>query len=92
MHWTSRALRHRDQPQRQDDQKHRFIRLEFDGDVLVGANTIGLTERVGVLRGLIQSRTPLGHWKQRLLADPLALGEAYLSCAQAQSSWGLRAA
>jgi len=81
-----------DHVERQDDQNHRFIRLEFDGDVLVGANTIGLTERVGLLRGLIQSRTPLGHWKHRLLADPLALGEAYLSCAQAQSSWGLKAA
>jgi NAD(P)H-nitrite reductase large subunit len=81
-----------DHVERQDDQNHRFIRLEFDGDVLVGANTIGLTERVGLLRGLIQSRTPLGRWKHQLLADPLALGEAYLSCAQAQSSWGLKAA
>jgi len=76
----------------QDDRNHRFIRLEFDGDVLVGANAIGVTERVGVLRGLIQSRVPLGHWKSRLMADPLVLSEAYLSCAQAQSSWGLKAA
>jgi hypothetical protein len=60
--------------------------------VLVGANTIGLTEGVGVLRGLIQSRLPLGRWQDRLMADPLALSEAYLSCAQAQSSWGLKAA
>jgi NAD(P)H-nitrite reductase large subunit len=81
-----------DHVQRQDDPGYRFIRLEFDRDVLIGANAIGLTERIGVLRGLIQSRTPLGHWKDRLLVDPLALGEAYLSCAQAQSSWGLKAA
>jgi NAD(P)H-nitrite reductase large subunit len=78
--------------ERQDDSNHRLVRLEFDGDVLVGANTIGLTERVGVLRGLIQSRTPLGEWKRRLMADPLALSEAYLSSAQAQASWGLKAA
>jgi NAD(P)H-nitrite reductase large subunit len=78
--------------ERRDDASYRLIRLEFDGDVLVGANSIGLTERVGVLRGLIQSRVPLGRWKERLMADPLALGEAYLSCAQAQSSWGLKAA
>ena len=75
-----------------DDANHRLIRLEFDGDVLVGANAIGLTERVGVLRGLIQSRTPLGQWKRRLMADPLVLSEAYLSSAQAQTSWGLKAA
>jgi NAD(P)H-nitrite reductase large subunit len=77
--------------ERHDDGNYRLIRLEFDGDVLVGANAIGLTERVGVLRGLIQSRTKLGPWKHRLMADPLALGEAYLSCAQAQSSWGVSA-
>jgi NAD(P)H-nitrite reductase large subunit len=81
-----------DHVERVDDRKYRFIRLEFDGDVLVGANTIGLTERIGVLRGLIQTRVPLGHWKSQLLADPLALGEAYLSSAQAQASWGLKAA
>jgi hypothetical protein len=78
--------------ERQDDRNYRLVRLEFDGDVLVGANTIGLTERVGVLRGLIQSRVPLGHWKNQLMADPLALSEAYLSSAQAQASWGLKAA
>jgi NAD(P)H-nitrite reductase large subunit len=81
-----------DHAEQQDDRNYRLVRLEFDGDVLVGANTIGLTERVGVLRGLIQSRVPLGPWKIRLMADPLALSEAYLSRAQAQSAWGLKAA
>ena len=81
-----------DHVERLDERNHRMIRLEFDGDMLIGANTIGLTERVGVLRGLIQSRAPLGRWKDRLMADPLALSEAYLACAQAQSSWGLKAA
>jgi len=81
-----------DHAEQQDDRNYRLVRLEFDGDVLVGANTIGLTERVGVLRGLIQSRVQLGPWKIRLMADPLALSEAYLSRAQAQSSWGLKAA
>ncbi len=81
-----------DHVERQDDEHYRFIRLEFDGDVLVGANTIGLTEGVGVLRGLIQSRVGLGHWKRRLMADPMGLNEAYLACAQAQSAWGLKAA
>ena len=78
--------------QRQDDPNYRFIRLEFDGDRLAGANTIGLTEHVGVLRGLIQSRVALGAWKRKLMDDPLALNEAYLACAQAQSAWGRKAA
>ena len=81
-----------DHAERQDDVNHRFIRLEFDGDRLVGANTIGLTEHLGVLRGLIQSRVALGPWKRQLMADPMALSEAYLASAQAQSNWGRKAA
>jgi NAD(P)H-nitrite reductase large subunit len=75
-----------------DERGYRFLRLEFGGDVLVGANSIGLTQHVGVLRGLIQSRARLGAWKDRLLHDPLALTEAYLATAQAQSAWGLKRA
>jgi hypothetical protein len=33
---------------------------------------------VGVLRGMIQSRIPLGEWKERLLAEPAKVMEAYL--------------
>jgi NAD(P)H-nitrite reductase large subunit len=73
-----------------DEVNYRFLRLEFGGDVLVGANSIGLTEHVGVLRGLIQSRVKLGAWKDRLLQNPLELMEAYLATAQAQSAWGLK--
>ena len=65
-----------------DEKNFRFLRLEFSGDVLVGANSVGLTEHVGVLRGLIQSRTKLGQWKDRLLQNPLALMEAYLATSQ----------
>ncbi len=70
--------------ERQDDQAFRYLRLEFDGDVLVGANAIGLIEHVGVIRGLIQARVRLGDWKDRLLRDPTLLSEAYLAGAQAQ--------
>lgn len=62
-----------------DASAFRHIRLEFDGDVLVGANTIGFTEHVGVLRGLIESRLPLGAWKDALLQNPLCLPEAYIA-------------
>ena len=72
-----------------DAHNYRFLRLEFSGDVLVGANSVGLTDHVGVLRGLIQSRVKLGAWKDRLLRNPLGLMEAYLATAQAQSAWGL---
>jgi NAD(P)H-nitrite reductase large subunit len=75
-----------------DEANYRFLRLEFGGDVLVGANSIGLTEHVGVLRGMIQSRAKLGAWKDRLVQDPLALMQAYLASAQAQDARGLKAA
>lgn len=66
-----------------DEQNFRYLRLEFDGDVLVGATSLGLTQHVGVLRGLIQTRTHLGAWKDKLLAEPQRIMEAYLACAQA---------
>jgi len=72
--------------ERIDEERFRYISLQFKDDVLVGATSIGLTDHVGVLRGLIQTRTPLGAWKQRLMQDPLRVMEAYLSMAQAQSA------
>jgi NADPH-dependent 2,4-dienoyl-CoA reductase/sulfur reductase-like enzyme len=68
-----------------DDGAFRYLRLEFDGDVLVGSLSLGLTQHVGVLRGLIQTRTPLGAWKDRLMQDPQLVMEAYLECAQGQN-------
>ncbi len=75
-----------------DDANFRYIRLEFEGDVLIGSNTVGLTEHIGILRGLTQSRTRLGAWKDRLLRDPLQLPQAYISGAQAQHVRGLTVA
>jgi NAD(P)H-nitrite reductase large subunit len=72
-----------------DAEGYRYLRLEFEDDVLVGANAIGLTEHVGVLRGLVEQRIPLGAWKDRLLRDPTLLPEAYLASAQAQDRWAL---
>jgi len=65
-----------------DKADYRYTRLEFDGDVLVGAQTLGRTDHVGVLRGLIQSKTALGPWKERLKEDPNRIMEAYLACTQ----------
>ncbi len=66
-----------------DRNRFRYLNLQFRDDVLVGASSLGLTEHVGVLRGLIQSKTKLGKWKSRLKADPTRLMEAYLGCTQA---------
>jgi len=68
-----------------DADEYRYVKLQFDGDCLVGAITLGMTEGVGVLRGLIQSRIRLGRWKDRLMADPTRIREAYLGCTQSAS-------
>ena len=64
-----------------DEAGFRYIRLQFLEDRLVGAITLGLTQHVGVLRGLIQSRVRLQGWKQRLMEDPSRIMEAYLGAA-----------
>ncbi len=65
-----------------DAERYRYIDLQFREDVLVGANSLGLTQHVGVLRGLIQTRLALGAWKERLVRDPTRIMEAYLDVAQ----------
>ncbi|MEO6351679.1 MAG: FAD-dependent oxidoreductase [Burkholderiaceae bacterium] len=70
-----------------DSGRFKYLRLEFDQDVLVGSNSIGHTQHIGVLRGLIQQRVPLGKWKDILLEDPTRLPEAYIACAQQQDAW-----
>ena len=60
----------------------RYMRLEFDGDRIVGALSLGRTDHVGVLRGLIQTEVPLGPWKQKLMADPGRIVEAYIDRTQ----------
>ena len=66
-----------------DPERYRYISLQFQDDVLVGAQALGLTEHVGVLRGLIQTRLPLGKWKDHLMKDPTRIMEAYLGTTQA---------
>ena len=70
-----------------DAAAYKYLRLEFLGDVLVGATCIGSTEHIGVLRGLIQGKIALGEWKETLLGDPTKVMDAYLGAGQAQSSW-----
>jgi len=65
-----------------DPDRYRYLKLEFLGDRLVGANAVGHTDHIGVVRGLIEGRVRLGPWKERLRKNPTQLMEAYLACAQ----------
>ncbi len=65
-----------------DKDNYRYMRLEFDEDRLVGALSLGRTDQVGCIRGLIQARTPMGKWKARLLEDPNRIAEAYVGLSQ----------
>ncbi len=65
----------------------RHLSLQFKDDVLVGCNSVGWTEHVGVMRGMVEGQLRLGPWKDALLADPTCLMEAYLAAAQGQGQW-----
>ncbi len=65
-----------------DEERYRYLRLEFKGDALVGALSLGRTEHIGCIRGLIQGRKSLGKWKNRLMADPNLIADAYVGLSQ----------
>ncbi|MFQ5785049.1 MAG: NAD(P)/FAD-dependent oxidoreductase [Alphaproteobacteria bacterium] len=65
-----------------DKDGFKYLRLCFDGDVVVGALALGLTQHVGVIRGLVQTRVPLGPWKEALMKDPHRVMDAYLERTQ----------
>jgi NAD(P)H-nitrite reductase large subunit len=71
-----------------DEANYKYLKLEFLGDKLVGAQCVGLTDHVGMLRGLIQTGFHLGHWKDRLMASPERLREAYLAVAHGSARAG----
>jgi NAD(P)H-nitrite reductase large subunit len=74
---------------RAGDRGGRHLSLQFKDDVLVGCNSIGWTEHVGVMRGLVEGQVRLGPWKDTLLKDPTQLMAAYLARAQAQDAHAL---
>ena len=65
----------------------RHLSLQFKDDVLIGCNSVGWTDHVGVMRGLVEGQVKLGAWKDTLKADPTKLMEAYLASAQGQGDW-----
>ncbi len=69
----------------------RHLSLQFKDDVMIGCNSLGWTEHVGVMRGLVEGQVRLGDWKDVLMKDPTQLMEAYLASAQAQDQRALLA-
>ncbi len=61
---------------------YQYLKLNFEGDRLIGAQCVGMTDHVGILRGLIQTGHRLGAWKDRLMDSPERLREAYVATAQ----------
>lgn len=74
-----------DEAEMSDIGKFKYLNLQFKDDVLVGASSLGMTQHVGVMRGLIQTGAHLGDWKDKLMDEPNRISEAYLASAQAQN-------
>jgi NADPH-dependent 2,4-dienoyl-CoA reductase/sulfur reductase-like enzyme len=73
-----------------DLESGKALSLQFDGDLLVGCNSVGWTQHVGAMRGLVEGQVRLTpEWKEKLKADPTQLMPAYLACTQAQEERGL---
>jgi NADPH-dependent 2,4-dienoyl-CoA reductase/sulfur reductase-like enzyme len=75
-----------------DTAANKHLSLQFGGpnhDMIVGSNSIGWTDHVGVMRGLVEGRVSLGEWRDKLLADPTRIMDAYLARAQAQAEHAL---
>jgi NADPH-dependent 2,4-dienoyl-CoA reductase/sulfur reductase-like enzyme len=70
-----------------DLKQGRHLSLQFKDDILVGCNSVGWTDHVGVMRGLVEGKVKLGAWKDHLKADPTKLMEAYIASAQGQQEW-----
>lgn len=71
-----------------DEEKFKYLKLNFLEDRLVGAQCVGMTDHVGMLRGLIQTGFRLGPWHKRLMENPERLREAYVAVAQSPPSSG----
>ncbi len=59
-----------------DERRNAYRKYLWDGDVLKGAIIIGLasdiwvTNDVGMLKGLVQSKVPVGAWKEHMRRNP----------------------
>lgn len=65
-----------------DSVNYKYLKLNFEDDRMIGAQCVGMTDHVGMLRGLIQSGFRMGKWKDKLIESPDLLREAYVAVAQ----------
>lgn len=70
-----------------DASAYKHISLQFKDDYLVGSNTVGWTENVGALRGLVEGQLRLGEWKEKLMHDPTLFASAFTACSSHQDQW-----
>jgi len=63
----------------EDDANFRYLNLQFKDDVLIGASSIGYTEHIGAMRGLIVGHHHLGQWKNMLKQNPTRFIDAYIA-------------
>lgn len=67
-----------------DKDNYRYLNIQFKDDCLVGISSLGHTQHIGVVRGLIRGKVKLGIWKDRLMENPSRLMEAYLATSLSQ--------
>ena len=68
-----------------DKDNYRYLNIQFKDDYLVGISSLGHTQHIGVVRGLIRGKVKLGIWKERLMENPARLMEAYLATSLSQA-------
>ncbi|MDM7456896.1 MAG: FAD-dependent oxidoreductase [Tepidimonas sp.] len=76
-----------DRVEQVDIEHRKVLSLCFDGEVMIGCNTVGWTDHVGALRGLVEGRIRLGKWKRELMREPTQFMAAYLDAAQGHAHW-----
>jgi NAD(P)H-nitrite reductase large subunit len=63
-----------------------YRKLLFEGDRMIGAILLGQTSDLstlndmGMIKGFIQTKTPLGEWREYLQHHPLDIRRAYIAC------------
>jgi len=71
-----------------------YRQLLWDGDRLSGAiflgpaNDLGMLNDVGMVKGMIQTQTPLGEWKQFLAENPFDIRRPYIAARVAEKLVG----
>ncbi len=68
-----------------DKENYHYLNVQFKDDYLVGVSSLGHTQHIGVVRGLIRGKIKLGVWKDRLIQNPARLMEAYLASSLSQT-------